>query len=780
MKFLDKLTLGKKISFLLAAGLVVGIGVFSFLGIRAVNQATEVMLEDRLTTAHLVADYLDNTLGQAMSEVEIVARKLGDNITTINLTTEIPSLTDAFARLSIQANSFYLIDDTGKVLWTRPQTGATSGGGIAYYPGISQVLKDGKSYISSLVSEPLTNTPVILLISPVVSKERQGISGVFIVTIDVTASRVGGFVRPIQLGQTGYVEIVDKNGIVVARTEPGQQLAPFERSDHSGRFAELIAAGKPTRGLCHTCHEPIQKVERKDVLAFVPLTLASWGVIIRQSEEEALAPVYELRQSLILFGILLTAAASLTVIITTRDVINRLKILISASQRIAAGDLNGSISITKQDEVGMLAGAFEDMRAKLKMYYRELEQRTRELSFILTVSDMLSYLPDISDLDTALSHVLEKTREMLKEDIGGILLLDEEKQALHCMVNHGLYRKKSQSFLHTLDEGISSQVVRSGKVITIADISRERRFDSSEPLVSGLQGFISVPILSKGKSLGVLNIASDKPRQFSAEDIRLLEGISRQISTAIENARLHHEVQHKEEIRGELLQDMFSIQEEERKRIARELHDETSQVVASLNASLETAVSLLSEDTEKARTMLEKAQALSINILDDVHKLIYELRPSLLDDLGLVAAARWLAESNLEKAGITVTFNTLGRQRRLSPHIEATLFRVIQEAVNNIARHSRAKNTCINLLFKKNAIRVQIKDDGSGFDVDEAIASKERPRGLGLVGMKERIAIVKGSLEILSRRKRGGTEIVIDIPLEKETSNAEDQSINRR
>lgn len=213
---------------------------------------------------------------------------------------------------------------------------------------------------------------------------------------------------------------------------------------------------------------------------------------------------------------------------------------------------------------------------------------------------------------------------------------------------------------------------------------------------------------------------------------------------------------------------MFNIQEEERKRIARELHDETSQVVAGLNASLKAIASLLPHNTEKAKAMLEKAQGLSINILDDVHKLIYELRPSLLDDLGLVSAVRWLAESNLESIGITVAFKTYGKERRLTPSIEATLFRVIQEALTNIARHSHAKKTSINLHFKKNAIKVQIKDDGEGFDVDEAITSKARPRGLGLLGMKERIAIVKGSIDIRTRRKGNGTEILIDIPLEKE------------
>jgi len=262
----------------------------------------------------------------------------------------------------------------------------------------------------------------------------------------------------------------------------------------------------------------------------------------------------------------------------------------------------------------------------------------------------------------------------------------------------------------------------------------------------------------------VLNIASHEARKFSPDDIQLLGSIAPQIAIAIENAKLHQEVQRKDEIRGELLQDMFSIQEEERKRIARELHDETSQVLASLSASLEAAVGMLPASSDDIKAVLRKAQALSIDVLDGIHKLIYELRPSLLDDLGLVAAARWLAENNLVASGVAVNLKTIGRKRRLSPRLETTLFRVIQEAVNNIAKHAHAKNASVSLHFKKSAIRVLIRDDGEGFNVNEAISSKDRPRGLGLVGMKERVAIVNGNLDIRSYPGRG-TEIIIEIPL---------------
>ena len=133
--------------------------------------------------------------------------------------------------------------------------------------------------------------------------------------------------------------------------------------------------------------------------------------------------------------------------------------------------------------------------------------------------------------------------------------------------------------------------------------------------------------------------------------------------------------------------------------------------------------------------------------------------------MGLVAATHWLADNNLKVGGITVDFRTVGREKRLLPRVETTLFRVIQEAVSNIARHAQASHASISLQFKKNAVRARVIDDGRGFDVKEAISSRDRPRGLGLLGMKERTELVNGTLHIRSRSGGGGTKIDIEIPL---------------
>ena len=179
---------------------------------------------------------------------------------------------------------------------------------------------------------------------------------------------------------------------------------------------------------------------------------------------------------------------------------------------------------------------------------------------------------------------------------------------------------------------------------------------------------------------------------------------------------------------------------------------------------------MLPADIAQAKAVLRKTQRQSINILEEIHRLIYELRPVVLDDLGLVTAIQWLTENSLQKAGITVNLKTRGRVKRLDSQLAITLFRVIQEATHNIARRDDTKSANILLHFMKNRNKVSVIDDGRGFDIEEAMSTKVRPRGPGILGMKERVELMKGHLEICSR-PGDGTEIYIEIPLRKEIQN---------
>lgn len=203
MTFLTNLTLGKKIAFLTTIGLLLGVGVFSTLSMRAVNQATETMLQDRITTAHVVADYVDETLERALIELESTAMLMESDMAENKLEPQIEAFEAAYSRLSIYINDIYLLDGEGQIIWRKRETRGLEGDNISAYPSISQAIGKGETTISGLVPAPVTEAPVVLLTSPI-EKGQQESRGTLVVAIDLTQSSIAGFVQPIRLGETGY------------------------------------------------------------------------------------------------------------------------------------------------------------------------------------------------------------------------------------------------------------------------------------------------------------------------------------------------------------------------------------------------------------------------------------------------------------------------------------------------------------------------------------------------------------------------------------------------
>ena len=237
--------------------------------------------------------------------------------------------------------------------------------------------------------------------------------------------------------------------------------------------------------------------------------------------------------------------------------------------------------------------------------------------------------------------------------------------------------------------------------------------------------------------------------------------------TVAENMRLYEELQRKEALRGELLRKLISVQEEERRRMARELHDETSQALTALILSLKTTSQSRPAAESGLVDKLDDLETVARGLLENVHRLIFDLRPSVLDDLGLVAAVRWYADSRLGPTGTRVHLETEGTERRLPSQIETAVFRVAQEALTNVARHAEAGNAAISLSFKDAILRVEVEDDGKGFDVAAVERSADSTRGLGLLGMRERAGLLDGNLTIDSAPD-SGTTVIVEVPVPAE------------
>jgi two-component system sensor histidine kinase UhpB len=228
---------------------------------------------------------------------------------------------------------------------------------------------------------------------------------------------------------------------------------------------------------------------------------------------------------------------------------------------------------------------------------------------------------------------------------------------------------------------------------------------------------------------------------------------------ALQEAQLH-EAQRREALRGKLLNQIVSAQEAERQRIARELHDATGQSLTAIGLGLRGISNTLRQDTDKAAENLRQLEGLVARSLDELQRLIADLRPSHLDDLGLPAALRWYAGEVQNRVPLMVTVEIKGEPRPIDPAANTALFRVAQEALTNVIKHARATTAAVQLSYLPSVVMLQVEDDGSGFDVH---AQAERP-AWGLLGMEERATLLGGYVAIQSKPDGHGTRVEMMIP----------------
>jgi signal transduction histidine kinase len=399
--------------------------------------------------------------------------------------------------------------------------------------------------------------------------------------------------------------------------------------------------------------------------------------------------------------------------------------------------------------------------------------------YIAALSRVSAAIAGLRDLDTILKIGLDNVVDIINGDVGGIMLLDAQKKTLTYCVYHELSKEYIDEMCIYLGEGIAGKVAQSGKPKLVEDISKEPNVAHPSIIASmGLKAFVSVPLQSKGTVLGVMNVASYTPRRFTKTDMFLLNSIGDQLGIAIEQTKLYEQLRKSRERYRQLAQQILIAQEEERRRIARELHDETSQSLSGLALNLQALVEMgeIIKITDKEfKTKLNKAQSLAVQIGAEVSRLIADLRPTLLDTLGLIPAIRHYAETNLLPAGIKIVFKFDVEEISLPPEMEAGLFRITQGTISNIIHHAEAKKVTIAVKYQDNELLLHISDDGKGFDVDQITHIEESGRGAGLFSMKERTRLMGGRCSIDSQVGKG-TKVNVLVPLNGGSADAKDKS----
>jgi signal transduction histidine kinase len=288
---------------------------------------------------------------------------------------------------------------------------------------------------------------------------------------------------------------------------------------------------------------------------------------------------------------------------------------------------------------------------------------------------------------------------------------------------------------------------------------RSPGFDES-PLATA----IHVPMLCVGELIGVLVVNEYKstPRQFTREDTRLLELFATHAASAIHNATLFEQVRASRERLQNLSASLLRAQEIERRGIARELHDEIGQALTSIQLNLQSIEPLVLDPA--ASTLLSDNMSTVEHVLHQVRDLSLNLRPSVLDDFGLVPALNWLVKRQPQGAGLSIELRADEIDPRPAADIETVCFRVAQEALTNTYRHAKASQIRIELAVREKEMQLTIEDDGIGFDVSKALKHSTSGSSMGLLGMYERVELVGGRIRITSAPGQG-TRIRVVVPL---------------
>jgi signal transduction histidine kinase len=271
----------------------------------------------------------------------------------------------------------------------------------------------------------------------------------------------------------------------------------------------------------------------------------------------------------------------------------------------------------------------------------------------------------------------------------------------------------------------------------------------------GMRSFIRMPLIAGGQLLGAIDMAASVPNAFLERHVASIRDVADQLAIALQHNHLHDQVQANNTRLRALSHQILEIQENERRHIARELHDEIGQSLTAVKINLETILRL--PNTSPVEPHVAESIAIVERVLQQVRAISLDLRPSMLDDLGLESALRWYVGRQATRAGLTAEFSADLIDVPIPPEVGTACFRVVQEALTNIARHAQARNVSLELRQRGSSLRLTISDDGIGFDPHEAQARAAHGASLGLVGMQERVLLAGGELTIEAAHGRGTT-----------------------
>ncbi|MBN1934315.1 MAG: GAF domain-containing protein [Anaerolineae bacterium] len=657
------------------------------------------------------------------------------------LATELASYADPVSGqvMSIFDSGIVFFDENGKILSAEPETLEGWGDNWATRLPFRRMLGSDKPVFSDIVVDSRLGEKAIIVVVPIISREGQfigGMAGLF--RIESSSDNVlYRMVEKLRRGENTVIYLVDGTGLVLYHSNPAyigadfadQSAVQLALSGHVGAFRTRDFAGQDI------------------VASFAPIPDTSWGLVMEESWAE-------LTRTSRLYGRALIGLLALGVIVPVlivtfgvRRITRPIANLIDAARELAGGNLRQRITIPTGDELEKLADQFNLMAEQLQSLYDDLENRVADRTSELAMLNRLAGVVSRSlDLNEILHDALDEAMAVMNMPKGQAFLLDQDTQCLNLRAHRGLSSDlidcTTQMPLGSSTSGIAAQQGR--------PVFRRIEDYIDTPLKTllwreGLAMVVSVPLMVKGKTVGVIDLGANTFREISEDELSLLMAIGNQIGVAVENARLYEQAQQ-----------LAVVQE--RNRLARDLHDSVMQALYGVAMYAEAAVRQLElGQTEMTTDHLREIRNTAQESLREMRLLIFELRPPILKREGLAAALQARLESVEQRVGMQTRFQ-MDPEVQFAPEIEQDLYRVAQEALNNTLKHARATRVDVNLRAVDSHLELEIVDDGVGFDP----ASISECGGFGLRSMQERVTRLGGELTISSRPGQG-TAIKVEV-----------------
>ncbi|MDX1686785.1 MAG: GAF domain-containing protein [Candidatus Promineifilaceae bacterium] len=727
------------------AALILGtVALVAFFGYR--QTTADVVMERDRQLIQVAAMQLADALEERVTPLEQVARVLG--VAGETEAAQQRLLSQSAQALSPFDGGVAVVDERGTVVASHPRRPALLGVSWSDQPFFLAVEKSRQRTYSDLIATPAGPGAKTLYTAavavPVVGPEGsfQGAVVGFHRLDEPAAGHFAGSVLSLPLPAGRQLYLVDGRGRLLYHTGPAAI-----GSDYSAlSTVRSLMAGNA--GALRTVDGSGEAV----VTAYASVPGTGWGLVSEERWSSLIAPYARYQNFLLLLLGLGLVVPAVVVMIGVRRLMRPLEALGAATRDVAQGNIGRTVTVRSGDEIEALAQHFNVMSAELAASYARLEERlaarTRELAALNAIAAVIGHA---DDLEVILQVALDETLAVMDMEAGGVYLLDESQERLALAAHRGMGHALAEAVDGlAVGEGFSGEVVVRGEPVLVPDLTQDARLTRPAARQSGFHALATFPLQASGQVLGALFVLAPETRTFSPEDVELLTSIGRQMGVAVENAHLLRRVQE-------------AAAHEERQRLARELHDAVTQTLFSASLIAEVLPRVWEKDQALARSRLEDLRELNRGALAEMRTLLLELRPAALAESALSDLLRQLTEAVRGRARLQVALEVEGAPPAggLPPDVQIALYRIAQEALNNVVKHAEAASVTVTIAFGAAGVLLSVSDDGQGFALGHDDGHSD---AFGLAIMRERAVNVGADLQIESA-PAAGTRVTVVAPI---------------